>query len=491
MKNLQNPIAQDELATQFMQQLAKHPAFQEQRYFVRLQDIMAAHRFVVIPSEHLQTPQENKQQSLVPVYKISYFTQQDPKACSYVTLDYYQRKLAHRKPLPNAVIITAVGTVGHVLRYNPEPDNKHIYYSSNFIYFDNDEKYIINDFLYYYLRTINWSKQAVVKGQGTALNSLYARDLYDIRIPLIAKQHQQEIVNLLRCFEQVDQEAAKLHAANKVRFTQTLRTIFALLQNQSLGKQTIPADIAQLVNPKQQYEAIPLQQIGAGHRFNAINRSHMVTEIPRGLSVDDYVPFYNLSDFSGIGASERRAPQYYIAKQIFVSSLKKSVYPRAGSILLSASGTIGKPIIKLACDEYFSNHFIWVDNNEKIISNQFLYYFYLSKERWETIGASATIRQIYIKRHLLPLQVPLISLAQQAKITNYLSLLEQTVTASQEYVDCVLRRSHNLAYNIFYFLLTDAQDAYEQLIAKDLQAKQIFKQTQNCPLDFAFEQIKS
>ena len=82
------------------------------------------------------------------------------------------------------------------------------------------------------------------------------------------------------------------------------------------------------------------------------------------------VPFYKISTFGAKADA-------YIPRKLFDDYRRQYSYPHKGDILLSAAGTIGRTVIFDGQDSYFQDsNIVWVDNNEKAVLNEFLYWWY-------------------------------------------------------------------------------------------------------------------
>lgn len=131
------------------------------------------------------------------------------------------------------------------------------------------------------------------------------------------------------------------------------------------------------------------------------------------------IPFYKISTFGGI-------PDTYISKLLFEKYKSQYPYPKKGDILISAAGTIGKTVIFNGEPSYFQDsNIVWIDNNETIITNQFLYYFFQTKPWLSTNGSTITriyndnLRSISI---VFPKSIEL-----QQRITSALSSLDDKI----------------------------------------------------------------
>ncbi|MGI0439744.1 restriction endonuclease subunit S [Helicobacter himalayensis] len=91
--------------------------------------------------------------------------------------------------------MSASGTIGKAIIYNGE---EAYYQDSNIVWIQNDERFLLNKFLFYYYQNINWSDY-VSKG-GTILR-LYNSNLSKIQIPLPPLEVQNAIVAILDKFD--------------------------------------------------------------------------------------------------------------------------------------------------------------------------------------------------------------------------------------------------------------------------------------------------
>ncbi|EAU4681792.1 hypothetical protein EAP58_28070 [Salmonella enterica] len=82
------------------------------------------------------------------------------------------------------------------------------------------------------------------------------------------------------------------------------------------------------------------------------------------------IPFYKIGTFG------KRADAY-ISRGLFEEFKEKFNYPKVGDVLISASGTIGRTVIFDGEDSYFQDsNIVWIDNNENVALNKFLFYYY-------------------------------------------------------------------------------------------------------------------
>lgn len=98
------------------------------------------------------------------------------------------------------------------------------------------------------------------------------------------------------------------------------------------------------------------------------------------------IPFYKIGTFG-------KEADAYIPQDLYDNYRHRFSFPKKGDILISAAGTIGRTIIYDGKPAYFQDsNIIWIDNNEELISNSFLYYvFQIAK--YQTEGG--TIQRLY------------------------------------------------------------------------------------------------
>lgn len=123
------------------------------------------------------------------------------------------------------------------------------------------------------------------------------------------------------------------------------------------------------------------------------------------------IPFYKIGTFGQI-------PDAYIDRSVFQNYKDKYNYPKLGDILISTSGTIGRTVVFNGEDAYFQDsNIVWIENNNKLVTNEFLKYFY-SYVKWR-VEAGGTIKRLYNDIiYKTKIQVP--SFAKQKEIVAFL-----------------------------------------------------------------------
>lgn len=147
-------------------------------------------------------------------------------------------------------------------------------------------------------------------------------------------------------------------------------------------------------------------------------------------SSEGEIPFYKIGTFG-------KVPDAYIPRCLFEEYKSKYSYPKIGEVLISASGTIGRTVVFDGEDSYFQDsNIVWIENNESVILNKFLFYFY-KIANWG-VSEGGTIQRLYndnLRKLLIPIPYPNDpeqSLAEQARIVAILDKFDALTTSLTE-----------------------------------------------------------
>lgn len=164
------------------------------------------------------------------------------------------------------------------------------------------------------------------------------------------------------------------------------------------------------------------------------------------------VPFYKIGTFG-------KKPNAYITRELFDEYRAKYNYPRIGEVLISASGTIGRAVIFDGIDAYFQDsNIVWLENDESLVLNKYLYYFY-QIANWN-ISDGGVIKRLYndnIKKTLIPVPYPnnpKRSLEEQARIVSFLDQLDSSIGSIVEMLNYEIKL-RNMQYTYYRDLLLD------------------------------------
>ncbi|ASP46681.1 restriction endonuclease subunit S [Cognaticolwellia beringensis] len=134
------------------------------------------------------------------------------------------------------------------------------------------------------------------------------------------------------------------------------------------------------------------------------------------------IPFYKIGTFG-------KAANAYISNDVYQEFKQKYSFPKKGDILISASGTIGRRVIYDGKPGYFQDsNIVWIDNDEKLVLNEYLYQFYGVCD-WNP-SKGATISRLYnsdlrkIKLSFPNLDEQKNQVAQMVKLSNQTQSLQ-------------------------------------------------------------------
>jgi type I restriction enzyme S subunit len=151
------------------------------------------------------------------------------------------------------------------------------------------------------------------------------------------------------------------------------------------------------------------------------------------------VPFFKIGTFGGV-------PDAYISKSLFDELKSKYAYPEVGTILLSASGTIGRQVEYQGEDAYYQDsNIVWLEHDDTVLDS-YLKQFY-SVVKWQGLEGS-TIKRLYNKTILdTPFYRP--SLPEQHKIADLLSAVDDVIAAQEAEVAAWERRKKGVMQKLF------------------------------------------
>lgn len=128
------------------------------------------------------------------------------------------------------------------------------------------------------------------------------------------------------------------------------------------------------------------------------------------------VPFYKIGTFG-------KAPDAFIAEDIYQEFKKKYSFPKKGDVLISASGTIGRGVVYDGEPAYFQDsNIVWIDNNEEQVLNEYLFHFY-KVCNWNP-SKGATISRLY-NDDLRRIKIAFPDLHEQLKLVEHMVELDE------------------------------------------------------------------
>ena len=135
------------------------------------------------------------------------------------------------------------------------------------------------------------------------------------------------------------------------------------------------------------------------------------------------IPFYKIGTFG-------KKPNAFITKELYKDFKSKYSFPNIGSILISASGTIGRLVVYKGEEAYFQDsNIVWIENDFNLISNEYLKYIF-PFVKFKTEGG--TIQRLYnniLKSGVFP--CPL-DKKEQELIIKKLSVIDNKIQTEQQ-----------------------------------------------------------
>lgn len=294
------------------------------------------------------------------------------------------------------------------------------YYKGKFVTADNriatssDTAILSNKFLYYWL---NNNIELIAKTyRGAGIQHPSMSQVLNILIPIPPLEVQEEIVKILDRFAVY---AAELQAELQARKEQ-----YEYYRNLLLTFN--PAGCAGEADDEQEGSvttwgghSYPIQWKTMGE----IGKIKMCKRIMKAQTTNTGdIPFYKIGTFG-------KKADAFISRELFNEYKRLYSYPRKGTILVSASGTIGRCVVYEGEDAYYQDsNIVWLDNDESIVLNTYLYHYY-QIVNWNTEGG--TIKRLYNDCFAsTPIPVPPLEL--QEKIVAVLDRFETLVNDLSE-----------------------------------------------------------
>ena len=243
-----------------------------------------------------------------------------------------------------------------------------------------DESIVVTKYLFYILDR-NW--QLLKYDNGVDQTNLKKDDILNISIPVPAIDVQKRLVYMLDNFDAICSDLnIGLPAEIEARQKQYEYYRDVLLTYAATGKiiaQTDRQTDRQLIQFVYGSVKISLGTIGKISMCKRIMKSE--------TSSTGDVPFFKIGTFGG-------EPNAYISKDTFEKYKKDYSYPKKGDILISAAGTIGRTVVFDGKPAYFQDsNIVWIDNDESIVLNRYLYYYY-QLQPWKA-STGGTIARLY------------------------------------------------------------------------------------------------
>ena len=294
------------------------------------------------------------------------------------------------------------------------------YYKGKFVTADNriatsnNTKILDNKFLYYFLLSKLDVISSFYRGSGIKHPSMY--HVLEMLIPIPPLPVQTEIVKILDALTALTSE---------------------LTSELTLRQKQYEYYREKLLNIDGMNKVIELGDVGPVRMCKRILKNQTAS------SGD--IPFYKIGTFG-------KKPDAYISNELFQEYKQKYSYPKKGDILISASGTIGRTVIFDGENSYFQDsNIVWIDNDETLVLNKYLYHFY-KIAKWG-IAEGGTIQRLY-NDNLKKVKISIPQLEEQQRIVSILDKFETLTNSITEGLPLAIEQSQK-RYEYYRELLLD------------------------------------
>lgn len=226
-----------------------------------------------------------------------------------------------------------------------------------------DQKQLLSNWFLYYSLSNEYQNEIQKQVTGATRQRISRKNLGLVSVPLPPLPEQQRIVSIL-------DEAFAAIAKAKANAELNLKNAKELFESYLQGVFEKKGD---------GWEEKTIGEIGNPKMCKRIFKEQTTT-------VGD-IPFYKIGTFG-------KEPDAYISKEIYDEFRAKYSFPKKGDVLISASGTIGRRVRYDGEPAYFQDsNIVWIENDEKQVTNDFLFEFYGDCNWGSTKGA--TISRLY------------------------------------------------------------------------------------------------
>jgi len=277
------------------------------------------------------------------------------ETCHYVAKERYVQDTNIQVKLGD-ILITKDGTIGKVAYIDKLPLEATLN-SGVFVIRPKNNSY---DPLYcYYIFKSSYFDSFLNKlVAGSTINHLYQKDFVLFNFPIPNDRNEQAAI------------ATALSDADA--YIQSLEKLIEKKRNIKQGS------MQELLKPKEGWVVKKLGDVGD------VKMCKRVFNFQTKKEGD--IPFYKIGTFG-------KEPDAYISNELYNNFSEKFDFPRKGDILISAAGTIGRIWVYDGAPSYYQDsNIVWIENDEKLISNKFLYYI-LQVVKYNTEGG--TIQRLY------------------------------------------------------------------------------------------------
>ena len=292
--------------------------------------------------------------------------------------------------------------------------------------FENDS----NEFYEHYFKTTGWHtymRQASSTGARHDRMAISSDDFMAMPLPVSSPAEQQKIADCLSSLDEL--------IAAQARKVDVLKT-----HKKGLMQQLFPCEgetVPRLRFPEFR-DAGEWVQKTVGDVSEVLMCKRIFAE---ETNPSEGVPFYKIGTLGGV-------PDAFISRDKFEDYKSRYNYPRAGEVLITCSGTVGKCLPFDGKDAYFQDsNIVWLANSKGEVSNEFLLML-LSNVNWGSLN-STTITRIYgPDLRGMAIKYPEDEFEQQ-RIASFLSSLDTLITTATQELETLKTQKKGLMQQLF------------------------------------------
>ena len=153
------------------------------------------------------------------------------------------------------------------------------------------------------------------------------------------------------------------------------------------------------------------------------------------------VPFYKIGTIGG-------KPDSYISKELFEKYKSEYNYPKAGEVMLTCAGTIGRCFQYDGSPSYFQDsNIVWIDNPKEKITNDFLFYA-LQRHDWRELNTTTITRLYNDDIRNIDIVYPQ-KKKEQEKICRLILLIDRRIEVQRKTIEDLGNFKSALLYEVF------------------------------------------
>ena len=353
---------------------------------------------------------QTRQDFEIPFFKIGTLGGTPDAFISRDLFELYRNK--YNFPQKGEVMITCSGTIGRCIQY----DGKDAYFQdSNIVWLHNQQGEVLsNNFAFIALSNQDWSMLS-----STTITRLYTTDLKKIQIPLPPLAEQEKIAEILSAWD------------TQVQNFETLIT-----EKQALKKglcQTLLTAKTRLKGFSEDWEVVRLGDVAdffSGGTPKTTERKYYGGEIPFIKSAEIY----------------NSTTQEYLTQLGFKESSAKWV--KKGDLLYALYGANSGEVAISKIDGVINQAILCIKNQPEVLNTYFLYSVFLEKKEWITTrflqGGQGNLSGKIVQN----LQISLPPLAEQEKIAEILSEVDNGITLLEQKLESLKSQKRGLMQNL-------------------------------------------